>query len=297
MYRVCVCVAGVGDIVPALSGRATPEVREEDEPMEDPKPEISGCGQPDLVTPTRLKAPSSLSNLLSSVPRSASHRNHVVRSSTYYQGLESPAAVQWMQSQKKRPASRRVVGTATTNAVSPGNHGEELPEEVLKLQHRVRVLERSLLNEQTLSQEMHATLCQKEREIHEIRTSLQRAESLAGKARELGDVQDELQTVVKALDRSEKAVQRLQREMEEQRINQEEEVEKDMSEINRLETENSQLKEVNSKSHTHISDRHTHTAVAGEGGWRGAGAEVRGEATPAVGGDRCHCLSGQTARV
>ena len=248
----CVCVAGVGDIVPALSGRATPEVREEDEPMEDPKPEISGCGQPDLVTPTRLKAPSSLSNLLSSVPRSASRRNHIVRSSTYYQGLESPAAVQWMQSQKKRPASRRVVGTATTNAVSPGNHCEELPEEVLKLQHRVRVLERSLLNEQTLSQEMHATLCQKEREIHETRTSLHRVESLAEKARELGDVQDELQTVVKALDRSEKAVQRLQRETEEQRVNQEEEVEKDMSEINRLETENSQLKEVSSKSHTHF---------------------------------------------
>ena len=43
-----------------------------------------------------------------------------------------------------------------------------LPEELLKLQHKVRVLEKSLHSEQRLSQEMHAALCQREQEYCEL---------------------------------------------------------------------------------------------------------------------------------
>ena len=41
-------------------------------------------------------------------------------------------------------------------------------EEVLKLRHQVRVLERSLQNEQKLSTEFHAELCQREKDYREL---------------------------------------------------------------------------------------------------------------------------------
>ena len=43
-----------------------------------------------------------------------------------------------------------------------------MPEELLKLQHKVRVLEKSLENEQKLSQELHTALCHREQEYREM---------------------------------------------------------------------------------------------------------------------------------
>lgn len=201
----------------------------------DDEAECGGCGpnqcldSTPLPTPNRLKS-SSRSNLFvcpSSIPRSVSR--HRSSHTSYYQGLESPAAVQWMQAQRK-PVSH----TQTTNS----------SEELLKLQHKVRVLEKSLQNEQTLSQEMHAALCQREQEYHDLEAGYQKAQLMAEKARELADVQDELQTVTKALEKSEKNIQRFQREVEEQLMCRDREMEQKMSEISHLETENTQLKEV-----------------------------------------------------
>ena len=182
-------------------------------------------------TPTRVTKTPSRPNLFvhpSSIPRSLSR--HKMRQS-YYQGLESPAAVQWMQSQ--RPVTRPQTSDAPA-----------LPEEVLKLQHKVRVLEKSLNNEQTLSQEMHAALCQREREYHDLEVSYQKAQGMADKAQELMDVQDELQVMTTALEKSDKSVQRLQREIEEQRTWWDKEIEQRESRISHLEAENTQLKEV-----------------------------------------------------
>jgi hypothetical protein len=250
--------SGVGDVVPALSGTNSVEREEGDNESinqgqekgeRGEATEINGCGPTSLVstpqpTPNRLPKLSSIFALSSSVPRSVS-RQHVSRSS-YYEGLESPAAVQWMQSQKKRSSHLRRHGRS--NGPSSPEPAEQLPEEVLKLQHRVRVLERSLLNEQTLSQEMHAALCQREREIHELEVERQKAQAMAERARELADVQDELQTAEKALEKSEKNAQRLQREAEEQRASQSQEIEQKMTEIGCLETESSQLKELLEKA-------------------------------------------------
>ena len=250
--RLLIILLGVGDMVPALSGRTSPETEEEvDEAMEEGQgegaetDEIGGCGQQELVStpqprPSRIGKQSSCSGFFacsSSVSRLAG-RHHLVtqNSASYYEGLESPAALRWM----KKPIARRNGGGMSG---SPGNT-EEQPEEVLRLKHRVRVLEKSLLNEQTLSQEMHAALCQKEAELHEVEASLQKARAAAEKARELADVQDELQTAERALERSEKTVQRLQREAEEQRVGREQEMEQKTAENSRLESEIFQLKEV-----------------------------------------------------
>ena len=263
MFGVCVCVllcAGVGDIVPTLSERngAQPAVEEEEEEEGGEKegkedneqgqgeeerghtsghPETSACTpQPTPSRPSSNR--SSVFRCPSSVPRSVSH-NHLGRPA-YYQGLESPAAVQWMmQSQKKKKNGR------TTVRRREASQSPVLPEEVLRLQHRVRVLEKSLLNEQSLSQEVHAALCQREREMRELEASHQRALVMAERTRELSDVQDELQMVNKELERSEKNVQRLRRELEEKQTIRDRTMEEKALEMNRLETENAQLKEVN----------------------------------------------------
>ena len=182
-------------------------------------------------TPNRLNKPSSRSNLFkcpSSVPRSVSR--HSTNRSSYYQGLESPAGVQWMQSQNK---------TASQQS-QPSNASEEL----LKLQHKVRVLEKSLHNEQTLSQEMHTALCQREQEYRELEANLQKTLVMAEKANELADVRDELQTMTVALEKSQRNVQRYQREVEERHACHDREMEQKMTEISSLETENVHLKEV-----------------------------------------------------
>ena len=131
-----------------------------------------------------------------------------------------------------------------------------LSEELLKLQHKVRVLERSLRNEQTLSQEMHSALCQREQEYRNLgecgegfcisqqplppsppshppllsplflfpptpppppllsifslrsEADYQRVLVMADKAKELTDVQDELQMMTAALEKSKKHTQR-----------------------------------------------------------------------------------------
>lgn len=150
------------------------------------------------------------------------------------------------------------------------SEGSVLPEELLKLQHKVRVLEKSLNSEQTLSQEMHTALCQREQEYCELgellslplfisslllllpspspfllllspspspsfllpltpslllispspssllipfnftssEANYQRAQAAADKVKELIDIQDELQTMTAALDKSEKNSQR-----------------------------------------------------------------------------------------
>ena len=232
-------------MVPQLSGRRSPELVEEVcKAMEEgeEEQETNDGGGAELVstpqpTPNRLSKPPSCSNLfmcLSSVPRLTS-RSRTNQASSYYRGLESPAALQWMKQPKPRGEG---VGGGSTGL------SEDQPEEVLRLKHKVRVLERSLANEQNLSQEMHTALCQKDREIQELEDGLRKAQEMGEKARELADVQDELQTVAEALERSEKNVQRLQRESEEQRLSQVKELEKKVADIDRLMTENSQLKEV-----------------------------------------------------
>ena len=242
------CYAGVGDVVPKLSGRTSPDMVEEEvgEMMEEEEgvqtSDAGGCGQAELVstpqpTPNRLcKVPSrtGLFACPTSVPRLVS-RHRINQASSYYRGLESPAALRWM----KQPIPR---GDGARSGTT-GNP-EEQPEEVLRLKHKVRVLERSLANEQTLSQEMHAALCQKEREMQETEERLAKARDMAEKASELADVQDELQTMAEALERSEKSFLRLQRECEERRTSQGQELGEKAAEIERLKTENSQLKEV-----------------------------------------------------
>ena len=263
VYTVCLCVcSGVGDMVPSLSEKTdTPTEKDREvggnELMEQGQGEeegtwlnggnieISGRGLSQCVTtlqatPNRLTNKSNLFRCPSSVPRSMSR--HQLSRTSYYQGLESPAAVQWMQSQKKKPRTRQEIAA---------NNSPALPEEVLKLQHRVRVLEKSLLNEQALSQEMHTALCQREREFHELEASYQQLQVMAEKANELSDVQDELETVTKELEKSKKNVQRLQREVEEQQTSQEKMTEEKTVEMSRLETENTHLKEVHTHTHTH----------------------------------------------
>ena len=235
------CYAGVGDVVPKLSGRTSPDMVE-DEAMEDEEgvqtTDAGGCGQAELVstpqpTPNRLSR-TGLFACPSSVPRLVS-RHRINQASSYYRGLESPAALQWMKQPIPRGDGARTDQTGNS---------EEQPEEVLRLKHKVRVLERSLANEQTLSQEMHAALCQKEREIQEMEERLAKTRDMAEKARELADVQDELQTMEEALERSGKSFLRLQRECEEQHTSQGQELGEKAAEIESLKTENSQLKEV-----------------------------------------------------
>ena len=238
MTNGIVCVIGVGDVVPAFPERTEASTREEEddgrmeheEKSSDDEAGCDGCDSTPQPTPNRLKS-SSRSNLFacpSSIPRSVSRR-HISRTSAYYRGLESPAAVQWMQSQR-RPVAQ-----------TPANGSSE---ELLRLQHKVRVLEKSLQNEQTLSQEMHAALCQREQEYRELESSHQKAQVMAEKARELSDVQDELETTTKALEKSQKSLQRFQREVEEQQMCRDRELEEKLSAISHLETENTQLKEV-----------------------------------------------------
>lgn len=126
------CCIGVGDVIPALSERTgeleteeessevVGETEGEQEACDDPQlmgnqaecSILSGCG-PGLSestptpTPSRINKSAHRSNLFvcpSSIPRSVS-RHKMSRS--YYRGLESPAAVQWMQSQK--PAQPHMV--------------------------------------------------------------------------------------------------------------------------------------------------------------------------------------------
>lgn len=111
-------------MVPALSERGGEMVRgeEEDRPLgregkdeeggnggggvdlgcqvEYPPPGGCGpvpCDSTPQPTPNRHRRPSNRFTCPSSIPRSLS-RHKISR--TYYQGLESPAAVQWMQSQR-----------------------------------------------------------------------------------------------------------------------------------------------------------------------------------------------------
>ena len=125
---------GVGDVVPALSERGDEMVVGEEENLTlvgegneqdcgkrddgvDPGcqveyPPPGGCGpvpcdstpQP---TPSRHRRPSNRFICPTSIPRSLS-RHKISR--TYYQGLESPAAVQWMQSQRPAHQSVSLVG-------------------------------------------------------------------------------------------------------------------------------------------------------------------------------------------
>ena len=235
-------------MVPALTDEGTAVEAEANEAMEEGEgeacgghqaecPSQSGCGSSasnstPKSTPNRVAKTPSRPNLFmhppSSVPRSLSH--HKMRQS-YYQGLDSPAAVQWMQSQ--RPVPR-----------PPMNDAPAPPEEVLKLQHKVRVLEKSLHNEQTLSQEMHTALCQREREYRDLEASYQKVQVMVDKAKELVDVQDELQVMTAALEKSDRSVQHLQREMEEERGRRDQEMEQRLSQISHLEAESTQLKEV-----------------------------------------------------
>ena len=232
-------------MVSQLSGRTSPDVVEEEEAASEAMEGVqttdaSGYSTPQ-PTPNRLSKPPSRAGLFacpSSLPRLAS-RHKIHQASSYYNGLESPAALKWM----KNPVPRRE-GVANP---STGNSADQL-EEILRLKHRVRVLERSLANEQTLSQEMHAALCQKERETQELQGQLHKTRDAAERARELADVQDELQTVSEALERSEKCVLRLQREVEEQQQSQEEELGKREADSEHFKTENCQLKEVSLKT-------------------------------------------------